>query len=187
MWRSIACHRGKAAAEGGVAAAGLLHWCSRIPTIRSSFVKHLGSGARSMTDYRKEASTGFANAASYDAHRPSFPPDSVSVLLKGLGVAGKPAADVIDLAAGTGKFTDLLLKRPEHFHVTAVEPHDGMRAILEGKGWKDLAIVNGLSTKMPLQDASVDAVVAAQVSCAETVVCCIALTSRSDSDIPLVG
>jgi len=117
-----------------------------------------------MPPYRKEADSGFSDAASYDAHRPSFPQASVSALLKGLGIAGKQNADVVDLAAGTGKFTDLLLKRDEKYKVTAIEPHGAMRSVLEAKQWPTLVVANGLSHEMPLEDASVDAVIAAQVS-----------------------
>lgn len=114
--------------------------------------------------YRTEAHSGFADAASYDAHRPSFPQASVSALLKRLGIAGKQNADVVDLAAGTGKFTDLLLKRNEKYRVTAIEPHGAMRKVLEAKQWPTLVVADGFSHEMPLEDASVDAVIAAQVS-----------------------
>jgi 16S rRNA A1518/A1519 N6-dimethyltransferase RsmA/KsgA/DIM1 with predicted DNA glycosylase/AP lyase activity len=41
---------------------------------------------------------------------------------------GIEAVDVLDLAAGTGKLTNLLLER--YHHVIAVEPLPGMRALL---------------------------------------------------------
>jgi len=109
------------------------------------------------------AQTGFSNAAAYDTHRPSFPPESVNALLDNVRVADNTGATVVDLAAGTGKFTELLANRPEQFKVVAVEPHADMRKVLEGKRLKGVEAVDGLSTSMPLADESVDAVIAAQV------------------------
>jgi hypothetical protein len=67
------------------------------------------------------------------------------------------------LAAGTGKFTELLACRDERFSVLAVEPHDEMRQQLALKSLDNVAVANGLSTAMPAPDESVDAVFAAQV------------------------
>lgn len=109
------------------------------------------------------AQTGFAKAADYDAHRPSFPPASVDNLLENVRVRGAKGATVVDLAAGTGKFTELLAKREEGFKVIAVEPHPDMRGVLEKKQLPGVQVLEGLSTKIPLPDGSVDAVIAAQV------------------------
>lgn len=79
------------------------------------------------------ALTGFADGSSYDKHRPSYRPEVVDCLLTNLGIANKKHAKVVDLAAGTGKFTELIAARPEGFELIAVEPHDGMRAELERK------------------------------------------------------
>lgn len=68
---------------------------------------------------------GFQNASSYDKHRPSYPPDAVTRFLKHLHVHGVKKARVLDLAAGTGKFTELLVDRYEDFEILAVEPHSG--------------------------------------------------------------
>ncbi|KAL1304954.1 hypothetical protein AAFC00_003864 [Neodothiora populina] len=108
------------------------------------------------------AQNGFANAAAYDTHRPSFPAETVETLLDNVRVAGKTGAAIVDLAAGTGKFTELLAKRPEQYKVTAVEPHAGMRSVLENKSLRGVEVVDGLSTEMPLPDESVDTVIAAQ-------------------------
>ena len=70
---------------------------------------------------------GFQNAISYDKHRPSYPPDAVTRFLKHLHVHGVKKARVLDLAAGTGKFTELLVGRDEGFDILAVEPHGGMQ------------------------------------------------------------
>ena len=61
-------------------------------------------------------------AAEYDFGRPSWPPEAVAA-------AGLPRdADVLDLGAGTGKLTRVLLCQFDR--VTAVEPLDGMRALI---------------------------------------------------------
>lgn len=109
------------------------------------------------------ARTGFANAAAYDIHRPSFPSQSVQALLDNVRVADQPGATVVDLAAGTGKFTELLAKRPEQYKITAVEPHPDMRKVLQDKDLKDVNVKDGLSTSIPFPNESVDAVIAAQV------------------------
>lgn len=62
----------------------------------------------------ESAQTGFSNASHYDAHRPSYPEEAVSKLLKHLGVADQPKAQIVELASGTGKFTELLVKRGEN-------------------------------------------------------------------------
>jgi ubiquinone/menaquinone biosynthesis C-methylase UbiE len=110
------------------------------------------------------AQNGFSNAALYDKHRPSFPAHSVSVLLDGVRVADSPQATVVDLAAGTGKFTELLAARDEGYEIIAIEPHADMRNVLEDKHLKGVSVQDGLSTDMKsLKDESVDAVIAAQV------------------------
>lgn len=111
----------------------------------------------------KNAQTGFAAAKDYDTHRPSFPDKSVDTLLEGLRIKGKNGATVIDLAAGTGKFTEILAKRGEGFDIIAVEPHDEMRGVLEAKQLKGVKVVKGLSTDIPTEALVADAVIAAQV------------------------
>jgi SAM-dependent methyltransferase len=63
------------------------------------------------------------SAVEYERVRPDWPPAAVdrAVPLLGLGLD----ADVVDLAAGTGKLTRLLAERFDH--VVAVEPDDRMR------------------------------------------------------------
>jgi len=108
------------------------------------------------------ADSGFAQAATYDAHRPSFPAKTVAVLLENLRVAGRQGATVVDLAAGTGKFTELLARQDEQFNVIAVEPQKDMRGVLQEKKLKGVSVKEGLSTSIPLDSGSVDAVVVAQ-------------------------
>jgi len=87
----------------------------------------------------------------------------VDKLLRALHISGVAGAEVLDLAAGTGKFTELLAKQDERFQITAVEPHDDMRNELGKKHLSNVNVLNGLATRIPLPDEGVDAVVVAQV------------------------
>lgn len=112
------------------------------------------------------ATAGFHNATAYDAHRPSYPPEAVEKLLSHLGLAGPghAGARVVDLAAGTGKLTELLAARPEEFEVRAVEPHDTMRQTLGAKNLPRVSTSPGTAVAMGLEDGWADVVVAAQAS-----------------------
>ncbi|KAJ6446082.1 2-deoxy-D-gluconate 3-dehydrogenase [Purpureocillium lavendulum] len=111
----------------------------------------------------RAATSGFDDAAAYDLHRPSYPAQAVESLLGHLGVAGRGGgARVVDLAAGTGKFTELLAARPEGLEVVAVEPVDAMRRTLEAKALPGVIVREGLATAMDVDAAWADAVVAAQ-------------------------
>jgi SAM-dependent methyltransferase len=104
------------------------------------------------------AARGFGSAAElYERARPSYAPEAVSWMCERLGIG--PGRTVLDLAAGTGKLTRDLA--PSGAAVIAVEPLDEMRQQLERKvpGVEALA---GTAEEIPLQDASVDAVVCAQ-------------------------
>lgn len=68
------------------------------------------------------AAAGFQNASAYDAHRPAYPPAAVEKLLAHMRLAGRPHARVVEVAAGTGKFTEALAAREEGFEVLATEP-----------------------------------------------------------------
>jgi hypothetical protein len=109
------------------------------------------------------AEAGFKGAAEYDSHRPSYPPEAVSWLLNGIEVSGVSHAKIIDLAAGTGKFTELVAARPEQFEIIAVEPHDGMRGELEKKTLKSVQVKSGDSLKIPVADEWADGIIIAQV------------------------
>ncbi|KAF2876109.1 S-adenosyl-L-methionine-dependent methyltransferase [Massariosphaeria phaeospora] len=109
-----------------------------------------------------KAVSGFADAAAYDEHRPSYPPDAVTALLEAADVRGANGASIVDLAAGTGKLTELLAAREEGFNIVAVEPHQGMRDQLARKSLANVTVTDGLSTSIPAENDSVDAVFAAQ-------------------------
>ena len=113
---------------------------------------------------KHEAQTGFAAAAAYDTYRPTYPPKAVDELLRKLEVEGVEGARIADLAAGTGKFTELLSARPEKFQIVAIEPHDDMRAQLEQKKLRGVTVVKGTAEDLSqLTDGAFAAVVAAQV------------------------
>jgi len=92
-------------------------------------------------------------AEEYERTRPGYPPE----LLDSLPLDAD--ASVLDLGAGTGKLTRVLVGR--YAHVTAVEPLERMRAILERVVPKAQALA-GSAERIPLDDASVDGVFAAQ-------------------------
>jgi len=92
-------------------------------------------------------------AVEYEQARPGYPEGVLDLLPL------EANATVLDLGAGTGKLTRVLTSR--YARVIAVEPLDGMRAILERvvPAAESLA---GTAEAIPLPDASVDAVFAAQ-------------------------
>jgi len=94
-----------------------------------------------------------SQAEAYERGRPGWPADTVASLLERWG-----ARDVVDLAAGTGKLTRLLV---DHADVTAIEPVDGMRAVL-ARQVPQARVLSGTAEEIPLPDASVDAVFVAE-------------------------
>jgi SAM-dependent methyltransferase len=104
------------------------------------------------------ASAGFGKlAAAYERGRPSYPDDAIALLARELGIG--PGRRVLDLAAGTGKLTRLLVAFGAD--VIAVEPVDGMRAQLTANV-ADVEVLDGVAEAIPLDDASVDVVMVAQ-------------------------
>jgi len=92
-------------------------------------------------------------AAEYERTRPDYPDAA-------LAAVPVPAdATVLDLGAGTGKLTRVLVRR--YARVIAVEPLDGMRAILE-RVVPEAEALAGRAEEIPLPGSSVDAVFAAQ-------------------------
>lgn len=110
----------------------------------------------------KVASEGFKNAGAYDAFRPSYPPEAVDALLRHLKIADRPNVNVVEIAAGTGKFTEVLAERYENYNIHAVEPHAGMRSELEKKQLRNVTVTDGYAAKMPVADKWADACIAAQ-------------------------
>ena len=106
----------------------------------------------------RAAAVGFDRAAgAYERARPSYPDAAVTYLVDRFDLG--PGRRVLDLAAGTGKLTRLLV--PSGVDLVAVEPVAGMRAEL-ATVMPDLDVLSGTAESIPLPDASVDAVVCAQ-------------------------
>lgn len=115
------------------------------------------------------AEIGFHDAGAYDAHRPSYLPAVVDGLLHQLEVP-RPATQevrIVEIAAGTGKFTQALSRLAASsslpWSITAVEPHDQMRAQLVAKSLPHIAVVKGHAAGVPaVPDGWADAVITAQ-------------------------
>lgn len=116
------------------------------------------------SNFDPSAITGFSAAEAYDAHRPSYIKPAVDDLLAQLQVSGVPRAKILDLAAGTGKFTELLAVRDEGYQILAVEPHRRMLAKLREKRLRGVEVREGDAVSVPIQSGWADAVVAAQVT-----------------------
>jgi SAM-dependent methyltransferase len=111
-----------------------------------------------MSDVHDAALQGFSRAAlSYGRGRPGYPEALLAWLQQTLRLG--PNTRVVDLGAGTGKFSQLVLRTGAD--VIAVEPVDAMRLQLL-QGQPGLTAIPGTAQSMPLEDASVDAVVCAQ-------------------------
>lgn len=111
----------------------------------------------------EKANSGFAASAIYDLHRPSYPAEAVESLLRSLKVSGIKKARLLDLGAGTGKFTELLAGREEEYEILAVEPHPNMRAELARKNLPRVNVVEGGAEKMAVDSHRAHAVIVAQV------------------------
>ncbi|GAA1264244.1 class I SAM-dependent methyltransferase [Saccharothrix xinjiangensis] len=105
----------------------------------------------------RRANSFGAHAAAYAEHRPDYPVAAVRWALGPLGDDGP--LRVLDLAAGTGKLTGVLLA--EGHHVTAVEPDEGMLAELVRRHGAARALP-GSAERIPLPDDTVDAVLVGQ-------------------------
>jgi SAM-dependent methyltransferase len=101
------------------------------------------------------AAKGFTEGAeAYERGRPSYPAEAIDWLVERLGlVSGGP---VIDLAAGTGKLSRELSAAGAE--VTAVEPVEGMRALIESP----IRAIEGTAERIPLPDSSAAVVTVAQ-------------------------
>ena len=104
------------------------------------------------------AALGFGSSAdAYERGRPSYPDAAVAHLAAELGLG--PGVRVVDLAAGTGKLTRLLVEGGAD--VVAVEPVAAMREAL-GRAVPGVEALDGTAEAIPLPDGSADAVTVAQ-------------------------
>jgi SAM-dependent methyltransferase len=104
------------------------------------------------------AAAGFTAAADlYERARPGYPPEAVDWLAGRVGLG--PGRTVVDVGAGTGKLTRLLL--PTGAHVIAVEPLPAMLEQLIETAPGAEAIL-GTAEELPLPDGSADVITVAQ-------------------------
>jgi SAM-dependent methyltransferase len=89
----------------------------------------------------------------YERGRPGWPVEAIHV------TGMSPTATVLDLGAGTGKLTRLLVTEFER--VVAVEPSTPMRRLI-ARHCPAVEVLAGTGQEIPVPDASVDAVYAAQ-------------------------
>lgn len=104
------------------------------------------------------AAEGFARGAeTYARGRPDFPPEAQAWLREQIGLAA--GCTVVDLGAGTGKFTaELLATGARVFAVDPVAPMlDQLRLSAPGA-----TVIVGQAESIPLADEACDAVVCAQ-------------------------
>jgi ubiquinone/menaquinone biosynthesis C-methylase UbiE len=110
-----------------------------MPDRRVTWYLPVGSGKRWPEDYERG--------------RPGWPADVIDI-------PGLPSsATVLDLAAGTGKLTRLLI--PAFARVVAVEPQDAMRYVLD-RLCPEAEVLAGTAEHIPLVVSSVDAVFVAE-------------------------
>jgi SAM-dependent methyltransferase len=130
-----------------------------ISTTRGRRATHRGSSgwgdAGPVSDIERAVQAGSfgAAAAAYQRSRPSYPAAAVDWLLP------SGARRVVDLGAGTGQLTRVLVDRG--LDVTAVEPSAQMRTELT-RTLPRVRCLEGAAEAIPLPDASVDAVLLAQ-------------------------
>ena len=92
-------------------------------------------------------------AAAYDRGRPTYPRDAAEWLV------GNHPATVLELGAGTGKLTEVLVGLGHDVHAT--EPDPQMRAVLRGR-LPAVRTSESSAEDIPAPDATYDVVVAAQ-------------------------
>ena len=108
-------------------------------------------------DDDKASTRGFGDGSTYERGRPGYPDEAMALFARTFGLG--PGKRVVDLGAGTGKFTRQLV--PFGAEVLAVEPSPSMRAEL-ARLVPEAALADGSAEAIPASDASVDAVFVAQ-------------------------
>jgi len=97
------------------------------------------------------------SAREYEVGRPGWSDELLDRVVAELGL--DPGATALDLGAGTGKLTRLLV--PRFARVVAVEPDGAMRAVLE-EVVPDAESLPGRGEAIPLGDAEVDVLFTAE-------------------------
>lgn len=111
-----------------------------------------------MSDVHPMATGGYSRSADcYVRGRPDYPPAALDWLRNDLGLG--PGRTALELGAGTGKFTRLLIETGAA--VTAVEPVGAMLDELR-RALPAVSASQGTAQRIPAPDASADAVICAQ-------------------------
>ena len=111
-----------------------------------------------MNDVHLSAGAGFGRGAeSYSRGRPDYPAAALDWLRFDLGLM--PGMTVGELGAGTGKFTRTLVKTGAK--VVAIDPVGEMLEVLR-RELPAIPAVQATAQKLPLPDATADAVICAQ-------------------------
>ncbi|MCZ2402473.1 class I SAM-dependent methyltransferase [Paenarthrobacter sp. Z7-10] len=106
---------------------------------------------------RRELAGSFQDGGGhYDRVRPGYPSSSLQWLLAG---GGRSIQAVLDVGAGTGKYTDLLLRAG--LDVVALDPSRDMLAQLARRHPR-VRTIHGAAEEIALPDANMDAAVVAQ-------------------------
>lgn len=106
---------------------------------------------------RRELASAFQEGGEhYDRVRPSYPADSLAWLLAG---SPQEPRDVLDIGAGTGKYTELMVQ--QGWNLWATDPSADMLAQLKAK-LPAVETFLGKAEHLALPDASIDLVVVAQ-------------------------
>ncbi|KAL5013472.1 hypothetical protein ScPMuIL_007742 [Solemya velum] len=119
-----------------------------------------------MESLHEKTKTGFTEGSLYDQGRPSYTSEGVEHILSILdldSLAGPDIRyDVLELGAGTGKFTSKIVEKlPESIRYFATEPMDDLRRQL-AVNCPTVEIGKCVAKSIPLPDCSVKAVIAAQ-------------------------
>jgi len=111
-----------------------------------------------MIEVHRAAQSGYSKASStYASGRPGYPNEIDGWLRDTLGICSNKL--VVDLGAGTGKFTARLVQTGAE--VIAVEPVQPMLDELR-RSYPSVSAVEGNATRIPLGDESADALFCAQ-------------------------
>lgn len=113
-----------------------------------------------MTEARihRAAARGFEAAVDrYERGRPGYPPEAVDLLVSQLEI--RAGRDLLELGAGSGKFTELVVGSGAR--ITAVEPVRAMRAALVVR-CPTVVVLDGTAESIPVADGTADLAVCAQ-------------------------
>lgn len=110
---------------------------------------------------------GFKDAQTYDRYRPSYPRETVDLIFNLLKQGDRPqdGLHLVDLAAGTGKLTELMAAYGVATSIVAVEPHNEMREVLRLKNLTGVSVLDSRADDMNgIQSGWADGITSAQAS-----------------------